>query len=337
MTQELTTTEIKAKIRLFAWPITLSMLVAQLYSVIDMAVIGRFLGANELAAVGNAANVIMVFLAISGGLEMAVEIIVSQLIGQKNQDSLAQTTRTVLAFDGICGIIVAILGIFCLPAVFHLISVPDNLMRYALIYGRIYLAGLFLIHVYDGGRAILTAAEDTKKSFYLMLTTTVLNLIFNLLFIVGLKLGVAGSAMGTVLAQLIGALLTLKLLDDKFHFAKCSGRIFNAKRSSYRFANDFPAVRRNVWRRAHSKFRQSVRTRGHHRLRRNSSHHELFQNRFGGTGTNLDRLRGPAHFGQTVFRLRKGLPRVQQNRPLVLCFAGSRFCLFFKIHCRNLL
>ena len=51
MTQELTTTEIKAKIRLFAWPITLSMLVAQLYSVIDMAVIGRFLGANELAAV----------------------------------------------------------------------------------------------------------------------------------------------------------------------------------------------------------------------------------------------------------------------------------------------
>lgn len=62
-----------------------------------------------------------------------------------------------------------------------------------------------------------------------MLTTTVINLIFNLLFIVGLKLGVAGSAMGTILAQLIGALLTLKLLEDKFHFAKYSGRIFNAK------------------------------------------------------------------------------------------------------------
>ncbi|WP_241531282.1 polysaccharide biosynthesis C-terminal domain-containing protein [Ligilactobacillus ruminis] len=75
----------------------------------------------------------------------------------------------------------------------------------------------------------MTAAEDTKKSFYLMLTTTVINLIFNLLFIVGLKLGVAGSAMGTILAQLIGALLTLKLLEDKFHFAKYSGRIFNAK------------------------------------------------------------------------------------------------------------
>ena len=70
----------------------------------------------------------------------------------------------------------------------------------------------------------------------------------------------------------------------------------NQKRSSYRFADDFPAVRRNVWRRAHSKFRQSVRTRGHHRLRRNSSHHELFQNRFGGTGTNLDSLRGPDSF-----------------------------------------
>ena len=63
----------------------------------------------------------------------------------------------------------------------------------------------------------------------LMLTTTVLNLIFNLFFIVGLKLGVAGSAMGTVLAQLIGALLTLKLLDDKFHFAKCRGKTLNAK------------------------------------------------------------------------------------------------------------
>ena len=62
-----------------------------------------------------------------------------------------------------------------------------------------------------------------------MLTTTVLNLIFNLFFIVGLKLGVAGSAMGTVLAHLIGSLLTLKLLDDKFHFAKCRGKTLNAK------------------------------------------------------------------------------------------------------------
>lgn len=97
VTQELTTTEIKAKIRLFAWPITLSMAVAQLYSVIDMAVIGRFWAQTNWPQ-SEMHNVIMVFLAISGGLEMAVEIIVSQLIGQKNQDSLAQTTRTVLAF-----------------------------------------------------------------------------------------------------------------------------------------------------------------------------------------------------------------------------------------------
>lgn len=230
MTHELTSTEIKAKIRLFALPITLSMLVAQLYSVIDMAVIGRFLGADELAAVGNAANVVMVFLAISGGLEMAVEIIISQLVGRKDEKLLAQTARTVLAFDALCGVIVAVIGIAVLPAVFRMISVPESLMHCALLYGRIYLAGLFLIHVYDGGRAILTAAEDTKKSFFLMLTTTVLNLGFNLILIVVCHLGVAGSALGTVLAQFVGAVLTLGLLDRKFHFMKCSGRILDAGR-----------------------------------------------------------------------------------------------------------
>lgn len=214
-------------------------------------------------------------------------------------------------------------------------------MRYALIYGRIYLAGLFLIHVYDGGRAILTAAEDTKKSFYLMLTTTVLNLILNLLFIVGLKLGVAGSAMGTVLAQLIGALLTVQAFGRQISFCKMQRQNFqcgtNQKRSSYRVADDFPTVCRDVWRRAHSKFRQSVRTRGHHRLRRNSSHHELFQNRFGGTGTNLDRLRGPAHFGQAVFVDSKRSTASAAKSDFGTVLSRRLFLSFFKIHCRNLL
>ncbi|CUS17568.1 MATE family efflux transporter [Lactobacillus delbrueckii] len=189
------------------------LFVQQLYSVIDMAIIGRYLGARELGAVSNAANIIMLFLVVSGGFEMAVDVMVWLLGASKNKEKAAMA-RDTLFLSAISGLVLVVIAWISLPALYKAVSLPENMMGDALLYGhgRVYLFALPIIYIYDVGRAILISNERAKISFYLLATSSILNLLLNLLFILVLQLGVLGSALGTVLAQGITMLVTLYLL-----------------------------------------------------------------------------------------------------------------------------
>lgn len=184
-----------------------------------MAIIGRYLGARELGAVGNAANIIMLFLVVSGGFEMAVDVMVSRLLGASKNKEKAAMARDTLFLSAISGLVLVVIAWISLPALYKAVSLPENMMGDALLYGRVYLFALPIIYIYDVGRAILISNERAKISFYLLATSSILNLLLNLLFILVLQLGVLGSALGTVLAHLgtvlaqgITMLVTLYLL-----------------------------------------------------------------------------------------------------------------------------
>lgn len=206
------TEELKKKVWAFSLPMISELFVQQLYSVIDMAIIGRYLGARELGAVGNAANIIMLFLVVSGGFEMAVDVMVSRLLGAGKNKEKAAMARDTLFLSAISGLVLVVIAWITLPALYKAVSLLENMMGDALLYGRVYLFALPIIYIYDVGRAILISNERAKISFYLLATSSLLNLLLNLLFILVLHLGVLGSALGTVLAQGITMLVTLYLL-----------------------------------------------------------------------------------------------------------------------------
>lgn len=206
------TEELKRKVWAFSLPMISEFLVQQLYSVVDMAIIGRFLGARQLGAVGNAANIIMLFLVVSGGFEMAVDVMVSRLLGAGRNQEKAAVARDTLCLSAISGLILVVIAWLSLPSLFKAVSLPENMMGDALLYGRVYLFALPIIYIYDVGRAILISNERAQVSFYLLAGSSLLNLLLNLFFILGLQLGVLGSALGTVLAQGAMMLVTLWLL-----------------------------------------------------------------------------------------------------------------------------
>lgn len=206
------TEELKKKVWAFSLPMISELFVQQLYSAIDMAIIGRYLGARELGAVGNAANIIILFLVVSGGFEMAVDVMVSRLLGAGKNKEKAAMARDTLFLSAISGLVLVVIAWISLPALYKAVSLPENMMGDVLLYGRVYLFALPIIYIYDVGRAILISNERAKISFYLLATSSLLNLLFNLLFILVLQLGVLGSALGTVLAQGITMLVTLYLL-----------------------------------------------------------------------------------------------------------------------------
>lgn len=213
------------KLFFFSLPMIGSLLTQQLYNVADMIIVGQFVGVDELAAVGNAGTVLLLFIVISGGIELAVEIIFSRYIGKNDQKSLAKGTTNILAFGVILGVLLAALGFLLLPLLFDIMNVPKQLLSFTQSYCYIYLLGVPFIYIYDISRAMITSLGDAKKSFYLVLSSSLLNVALNLLFILVFQLGIVGAALGTILSQGITMCISLLILYRKsrinphFHLA----------------------------------------------------------------------------------------------------------------------
>lgn len=196
----------------FAIPIIFSFLTQQLYLVVDAIIVGKYLGADELAAVGNAASIIGVFLIISGGLEMGCEVLVARFIGEKKFHTIMTSTIGILLFASVVAIILSVVLIFLQRPLFGLIQIPSNLHDLTSNYMTFYCAGFIFIFLYDISRAILIAMGDTKSPFIIVLSTSVLNVLLTLYVILELHMGVKGAAIATISSQLFGMLITVVIL-----------------------------------------------------------------------------------------------------------------------------
>ncbi len=191
------------KIFLFSIPIILSMFTQQFYNVADTMIVGQFLGVDELAAVGNAGTIVMLFIVVSGGFELASEIIFSHYLGKNDTTRIAHGTINVIKIAFIISLLMIFLGFLCLPLIYQWIQLPPNLKPLTNIYIMTYMIGVPFIYVYDISRAIITALGDSKHCFYFVLGSSVLNIILDLLFIPVLHLGVFGAAFATIISQII--------------------------------------------------------------------------------------------------------------------------------------
>ncbi|MGB4660537.1 MAG: MATE family efflux transporter [Mobilitalea sp.] len=199
----------------FAIPMILSLITQQLYNVVDMIIVGRFLGINELAAVGNAGTLVSILVALSGGLEMGSEVIFARYLGGKKYADIVQGVRSILLFGLISGLCISVVGILLQKPILSWIKVPDYLAADTGIYISIYIAGLAGIFLYDISRAIIVALGDARGSMILLIFTSFLNVCLDLLFICIFHWGVAGAAIATILSQIIGMFIVLLMVKKK--------------------------------------------------------------------------------------------------------------------------
>jgi len=212
---DMTNGNIKKTLFSFALPMILSLITQQLYSVVDMIIVGRYLGVNELAAVGNASAIVQILITLSGGLEMGSEVIFAKYIGEKKYKDIVVGAKTIILFGLISGLCLTAVGFCIRTPIISIINVPAELYTDTVIYIGIYVTGIAGIFIYDISRAIIVALGDSKCSMILIMLTSLLNLVFNLFFICVLHLGVGGSAFATVLSQIVGMIVSLIILNKK--------------------------------------------------------------------------------------------------------------------------
>ena len=209
----------------FALPLMFGNLFQQLYNMVDTWVLGNFAPNAAYAAVGMITPVCNMLIGFFLGLSSGAGVVISQFYGAGQQDNVQKAVHTSLAMTLILGVLFTGLGVFMTPYVLELMDMTQDMKVAASTYLSIYFSGIMGLMVYNIGSAILRAVGDSKRPFYFLLVSAVLNTLLDLLFVMKFGMGVTGVALATILAQFVSAILVMVTLVRtnscvKIHFRK---------------------------------------------------------------------------------------------------------------------
>ena len=203
-------------ILLFSFPLLVGNLFQQMYNISDIFIVGRLIGVNALAALGATAPVYFVFLLISFGFTGGLTVITAQRFGAKDYKNLRRSmTHCFMASTALSLLITLLLGFFLRPFL-KLMNVPELIMEDAYNFMFVLTGGMVMIVFFNLLSGFIRAVGDSKTPLYFLIFSTILNVLFNFVFIYYFKLGVVGSALGTVCAICIAVALCLVYMYKKF-------------------------------------------------------------------------------------------------------------------------
>lgn len=202
----------------FALPILLGNVFQQVYSLTDTIIIGKALGNEAIAAVGSTASVVSLMFSIINGLVTGFAIIVSKNFGAGRHDEMRRTIARMLTFSAITtAVIICATTIFIEPLLTAL-NTPEEIFAQARDYLFVVALGLVVTLIYNFEAAILRAVGDSVIPLIILIISTALNIVLDLLFVCVFEAGVLGAAVATVAAQLISAVVCLIYLVKKRPF-----------------------------------------------------------------------------------------------------------------------
>ena len=185
------------------------------FNAADVVVVGQFAGKNSLAAVGSNGSIINLLTNIFMGLSVGANVLVARYFAAKKEEKLRRTVHTAITISIVCGIIMAIVGVVMARQLLTWMQSPKEVIGLATLYLRIYFLGMPATMLYNFGAAILRGVGDTKRPLYYLSFAGVVNVVLNLVFVIILRMDVAGVALATVISQYISAALILKCLGKE--------------------------------------------------------------------------------------------------------------------------
>lgn len=214
MTYDLTHGPVWKVIVRFALPLLIGNLLQQLYNVTDSIIVGQFLGKEALAAVSASFFIYYFIISLVIGVGSGTSVVVSQFFGAKQYDKVQRAFSSFFIFMLVAGIALSIAGIIFAEPIFRLTNTPEEVIPDAVAYFRIYIGGTFLFVTFNSIISILRGVGESVRPMIFIFITTVLNIVLDLLFIVGFKWGIEGAARATVIAQGIGMCIALGYVNN---------------------------------------------------------------------------------------------------------------------------
>ena len=189
----------------FALPMLIGNIFQQVYNFVDAAVVGKFVGAHSLAAVGATGTLMSLTICLMMGLTNGAGIIISQCLGSRNYGELKKTVNGIMYIVLILSVITTIAGIVFARPILLFLNTPEAILDEAITYINIIFIFLTGMAAYNAAGAILRNLGDSRTPLYALIISAIVNVGLDLLFVIVFKMGVAGAAYATVISQYISA------------------------------------------------------------------------------------------------------------------------------------
>lgn len=208
----------------FIVPIIGSNLIQQLYSTVDLIIVGRFLGVKEAASIGASNLIITILIGFFNGMSVGTGVITSHIWGANDEDRLKKLVSTSFFTSILGGITLSIIGLTLSKYFLIKMNTPYEILSIAVKYLKIYMLSMIPIVIYNLFSGIIRSIGDSKSPMIFQLIGGVINVIADMVFIIIFKKGVEGAAIATFLSQTVVAILSIVYINKRklFVFKKTS-------------------------------------------------------------------------------------------------------------------
>lgn len=206
----------------FAAPLLFGFLFQQFYSFVDTAIVGKYLGASSLAAVGGTGSINFLILGFCQGSCAGFAIPIAQAFGARDGHQVRKCVSASAFLSAIVSVVMAILtGIFC-PSLLRMMNTPEEIIGESVAYIRIIFLGIPITILYNMASGILRSLGDSKTPVFFLIVASLLNVALDLVLILYAGMGVAGAAVATLISQLVSGIGCLRVMAKQFPILKMS-------------------------------------------------------------------------------------------------------------------
>ncbi|HHZ05774.1 MAG TPA: MATE family efflux transporter [Clostridiales bacterium] len=205
----------------FSLPMLGSVVFQQIYNIADSMIAGQFVGEDALAAVGASYPITMLFLAVAMGCNLGCSVVISQLFGAKKIRDMKTAINTSFIFSLSISVVLTVVGLIFCDKLMMLVNTPENIFADSSLYLGIYIGGIVFLFLYNICTGVFTALGDSKTPLYLLIGSSVGNILLDLLLVINFHMGVSGVAWATFIAQGAASVLSLIILITRVKAIKC--------------------------------------------------------------------------------------------------------------------
>ena len=209
---DLTSGPMLQKIILFSIPLAASSILQLLFNAADVVVVGRFAGSTALAAVGSNGSLINLLVNLFVGLSLGANVVAARCFGAKDDRGVQDTVQTSVTLGLVSGVLLAVVGFFAARGLLELMSCQEDVIDLSALYLKIYFIGMPMTMLYNFSSALLRAVGDTKRPLYCLAAAGIINVVLNLVFVIGFSMSVAGVALATIISQTVSACMVTRML-----------------------------------------------------------------------------------------------------------------------------
>ena len=221
MVKDLTTGSVARQLLVFAMPLFVSNALQAVYNMVDMIIVGQFIGGYGMSAVSIGGDLLHLLTFVSMGFASAGQVIIARHVGEGRMDEVRETIGTLFSFLLAASVLISVVCFVLRYPIMHALNTPPESFSYAMDYMVTCVVGLVFIYGYNIVSAVLRGMGDSKRPFVFVGVAAILNIILDYLFVVIFHMEVFGAALATVIGQgvsFVSSLIYLYIKRQSFGF-----------------------------------------------------------------------------------------------------------------------